>query len=41
MIDCSISTSETAWCPGCGDVNILDSIKGNSYRAWKDSLMRY
>ena len=27
MVDCSISTSETAWCPGCGDVNILLALK--------------
>lgn len=27
MGDCSISTSETAWCPGCGDINILDTLK--------------
>ncbi len=25
--DCEISTSETAWCPGCGDLNILDVLK--------------
>ncbi|MCB2294545.1 thiamine pyrophosphate-dependent enzyme [Clostridium algoriphilum] len=27
MVDCSISTSETAWCPGCGDANILLALK--------------
>jgi len=25
--DCSISTFETAWCPGCGDHAILDALK--------------
>ena len=27
MKDCSISTFETAWCPGCGDHAILDALK--------------
>ena len=27
MGDCSISTTETAWCPGCGDINILAVLK--------------
>ncbi|WP_298837644.1 thiamine pyrophosphate-dependent enzyme [Clostridium sp.] len=27
MVDCSIITSETAWCPGCGDRNILLTLK--------------
>lgn len=27
MSDCKICTSETAWCPGCGDLNILDTLK--------------
>ena len=27
MKDCSISTFETAWCPGCGDHAILESLK--------------
>jgi len=25
--DCNISTSETAWCPGCGNQVILDALK--------------
>lgn len=27
MSGCSISTTETAWCPGCGDINILEVLK--------------
>lgn len=27
MNDCNISTSETAWCPGCGNQVILDALK--------------
>ena len=27
MKDCSISTFETAWCPGCGDHAILEALK--------------
>lgn len=27
MSDCKICTYETAWCPGCGDHNILDVLK--------------
>ena len=27
MSDCRFCTSETAWCPGCGDYNILDALK--------------
>ncbi|MBC8062892.1 MAG: 2-oxoacid ferredoxin oxidoreductase [Clostridiaceae bacterium] len=27
MSDFTISTSETAWCPGCGDINILATLK--------------
>ena len=27
MCDLNFKTSETAWCPGCGDFNILESLK--------------
>lgn len=27
MSDCTFCTYETAWCPGCGDYNILDALK--------------
>ncbi|MCX7708580.1 MAG: thiamine pyrophosphate-dependent enzyme [Clostridia bacterium] len=27
MGECKFCTSETAWCPGCGDLNILDALK--------------
>lgn len=27
MSECKFHTSETAWCPGCGDYNILDALK--------------
>ena len=27
MSECSYCTFETAWCPGCGDYNILDALK--------------
>ena len=27
MSDCNICTLETAWCPGCGDLNILEVLK--------------
>lgn len=27
MSECSLCTFETAWCPGCGDYNILDALK--------------
>lgn len=27
MSECSLCTFETAWCPGCGDFNILEALK--------------
>lgn len=27
MSDARFCTTETAWCPGCGDINILDALK--------------
>ena len=35
MCDLSFKTSETAWCPGCGDFNILDSLKAALERLGK------
>lgn len=27
MSDCKYCTTETAWCPGCGDINILEALR--------------
>jgi 2-oxoglutarate/2-oxoacid ferredoxin oxidoreductase subunit beta len=27
MSECKFCTTETAWCPGCGDLNILDALR--------------
>jgi len=37
MDNCSISTTETAWCPGCGDINILATLKETLIELGKES----
>lgn len=36
MSDCIICTTETAWCPGCGDLNILNALKETLIKLGKE-----
>ena len=40
MGKCNYKTFETAWCPGCGDFNILESLK-MPLQGFKYSLIKF